>query len=200
MKQKKLLFTISVIVLVGVYFLWGMNYVYSWALANTDDEQAPILNQIADVQEQRQQISIPDVDIQQLEQQLEEAKQDLDEESNAFPSDINSNEIIKTILVLADDSEVELCPINTQRWMTQNIDMHDYSFIRMQITAEGSLLGLGSFIYKLEHTSFDTLILDNIQLTLVNPEEDLPDEEEDIYDIYTANINLSVYTQGPQSN
>jgi hypothetical protein len=195
LKQKKLLFAVSVIILVGVYFIWGMNYVYSWALANNEDEQTPILEQIADVQEEHQQIIVPDVDIQQLEYQLEEAKRNLDEERNIFPSDINSNEIIQTILMLADDSEVELCPISTQRWLTQNMDMHSYSFIRMQITAEGTLLGLGSFIYKLEHSNFDTLILDYVNLTLNTPDEDLPDEEEVIYDIYTATINLSVYTQ-----
>ncbi len=178
----KLLITILIIVLLVVYYLFGMDYM------KQRQEHEALTSQITDVTQTLAQI--PELP-QDLEQRLAAAQASLAAEQSAFPSQINSTQIINTILQLADDSGVKAIPLVTQLWSIENVGKHGYYVLRLNVTVEGSFSQLVSFVSKLENGEYKTLIVENLSVSEQAEEESASEGTIPI----TASLDLAIYTQ-----
>ena len=181
----KLLIVLLFIILLVVHYLLGMDYM------EQRKEQEVLASQIADVRQTLREIPQPPQD---LEQRLVAAQASLAAEQNAFPSKINSTQVLNFILELANDCEVKAIPLVTQPWSVENVGEHDYYVFRLNVAAEGSFSQLVSFISKLENGEFETLIVEDLSVSRVTEDS----EEESIPEgtiAVTASLDLAIYTQ-----
>ncbi len=189
MVKGKLLIAILFIMLLVVYAYFGMGYI------NQQKEQKALASQIADVCQTLAQIPAPPQD---LEQRLEAVRASLVAEQSAFPSQMNSTEIVDTILRLADDCGVKAIPLITQPWSMENVGEHGYHVFRLDIAVEGSFSQLVSFLSKLENGEFKTLIVDDLSVTRATEQPEGETGTEGNIPV-TASLNLAIYTQSPTS-
>ena len=180
--KKKLTYTIIIIVLLAVYYLLftsGIDYM-------KQREQHPVLaSQIADVAQKLAQTPEPPQD---LEQRLAAAKESLAAEQRAFPDNLNSTQIINTILKLADECQVRAIPLITQPWSMENIG-EGYHVFHLTVTASGGYSQLVQFVSQLENGELETLVIQNLNVMRIAG----PTDGETIP--FTASLYLAIYTQ-----
>ena len=185
--KSKLLITLLVIILLVVYYLFGMDYM------KQRKENMVIASQIADT---RQVLAQMPGNADDLEQRLAAARSSLSATQSSFPGRMNSTQVVNSILELADDYKVRAIPLVTQPWLTENIGEHAYYVFRFNIVINGSFSHLVGFIGKLENGEFETLIVENLSVTRVGEESD----EENVTEgtiVINANLDLAIYTQAP---
>lgn len=136
---------------------------------------------------------------QDLEQRLAEAEASLAVLASAFPGKMSSNEVINTILKLADDCEVKAVPLLTQPWSTEKVGEHDYDVFRLNLTVAGSFSQLVSFTSKLENGEFKTLIIEKLSVTTLNGQSEEESAAEEIIPIM-ASLDLAIYAQSLSSD
>ena len=184
-----LLIGIVFILLVTSYLL-GMDYL------NQLKEHETLTSQISEVSQTLAQLPQPPQD---LEQQLAAAEASLAVLASAFPSQISSNEVIDTILKLADDCEVKAVPLLTKPWSTEKVGEHDYHVFRLSLTVTGSFSQLISFTSKLENGEFKTLIIEKLSVTIVSGQSEEESAAEETIPIM-ASLDLAIYAQSLSSD
>ena len=185
--RRKILIAILIISLLIVYYLFGTDYI------NQHHENAALISQISDTTQALVQMPEPP---QNLEQQLEAAQAKLAAEQSAFPSNLNSIDVINTILELANDCGVKAIPLVTQSWSTEIVGEHDYSVLRLTIAAEGNFYQLVSFVSKLENGEYTTLVVEDLSITRVTVGESIPEEST----TFIASFDLAIYARSPTSD
>jgi hypothetical protein len=186
-KTRKLLITLLIIVLVVVYCRLGIDYM------KQDSEREALASQITDATQTLAQMSEPP---DYLDQQLSAAQASLAAEQSTFPGEMNSTNIVNTILKLAEECEVKAIPLITQPWTTESISDHDYSVFRLNVAVVGTFIQMASFLSKLEKGEIQTLIVEDLSVTRVIE----PPGEESHADgtiPINATLGLAIYTQPP---
>ena len=177
------LLSIGIIALLVVYYFLGMGY------REQRQGHEVLAAQIAEATRTLAQTPRPPQD---LEQRLAAARASLAAEQSAFPSQLNSTQVINAILKLADDCQVKAIPIATNPWSVENIG-GGYHVFRLNISVRGSFSQLAGFVSKLENGEFETLVIENLSVTRAAGQtggEIIP---------ITARLNLAIYTQLPIS-
>jgi len=188
MVKGKLTSTVIITALVVLCVYLGMNYM------KARQGQEALASQIADASQLV--VELPEVS-QDLEERLEIAQARLDDEQGAFPSEINSIEVVDAILELANDCEVKVVPIETQPQATVTVGEHDYNIFRLKVVVEGSLDQLFAFIAGLEKGEFETLIIEHLEVDRGIEEAEEESAEDTIPVI--ASFDLAVYSWSPIS-
>jgi len=152
----KLIVTIFVVSLVLVYAVLGMSYLKQLG------EHGALTSQIDEVIQTLGEIPQPPQD---LEQRLAEAETLLAAEQNTFPSTINTTQLINTVLALANSCGVKATPMVTKPWSTETVGQHTYPVLRLTVTVEGSFSQLTTFTSQLENGDYDTLVMENLDIT-----------------------------------
>jgi len=184
----KLTSTVIITALVVFCVYMGMNYI------KERQGQEALASQITDASQLI--VELPE-NTQDLEERLETAQARLDDEQGAFPSEINSIEVVDAVLELANDCEVNIVPIETQPQATVAVGEHDYNIFRLNVVVEGSLTQLLAFINGLEKGEFETLIIEHLEVDR-DIEESEEESEEDTIPVI-ASLDLAVYSQAPTS-
>jgi hypothetical protein len=181
--NKLAIILISIILLV-VYGLLGMDYL------KQGSEHEKLLSEIEEVEQSRE--ALPESSTYYAEQ-LAVVQATLAAESETIPSEINSNDVIDTILSLADDIGVKAIPLITQPWMRVHIGESAYNLLRVNVDVQGTLSLVKNYVSHLESGVFPTLIIENL---IVNV--DYGDGEE-VYEgdatPVVASLDLAVFTQ-----
>ncbi len=181
----KLLIALLIIVLLVVYYLFGTDYM------KQRKEHEVLNSQITEVTEALREIPKPPDDV---EKRLEAAQASLAAEQSAFPSQLNSTQVVNTILKLADDSEVKAVPLVTHPWSMEKVGEHDYYALRLNLAVEGSFSQLVSFVSKLEDGEFKTLIVEDLSVTRVAEQSEGETVPEGTIPV-VASLDLAIYTQ-----
>jgi Tfp pilus assembly protein PilO len=181
----KLLATIFVVSLVMVYAVLGMSYLKQLR------EHGALASQIDEVSQTLSEIPQPPQD---LEQRLAEAQTLLAAEQSTFPSTINTTQLINTVLALASSCGVKATPMVTQPWSTETVGQHTYPVLRLTVAVEGSFSQLATFASQLENGDYDTLVMENLNITRSTVES-----EEGTTPI-TGNLKLAVYARSLSSD
>jgi Tfp pilus assembly protein PilO len=181
----KLLATIFAVGLVLVYAVLGMSYLKQLK------EHGALTYQIDEVTQTLSEIPQPPQD---LEQRLAEAEASLTAEQSTFPSTINTTQLINTVLALASSCGVKATPMVTQPWSTETVGQHTYPVLRLTVAVEGSFSQLATFASQLENGDYDTLVMENLNITRSTVES-----EEGTTPI-TGNLKLAVYARSLSSD
>ena len=188
--KSKLPIVILIIILSMVYYLFGIDYM------NQRKEQKSLTSQLAEVTQTLGEVPEPP---QNLEQRLEATQASLAVEQSAFPSRMNTTEVVDTILKLADDCDVKAIPLATEPWAEEKIGEHGYPVFRLNLVVEGSFSQLVDFVKKLGNGGFNTLIVENVRVARVTEASDEESVAEGIIFI-TANLDLAIYAQSLNSD
>jgi len=179
--MNKLLVAVLVIALSAAYCFLGLDY------AKQNREQARLKSEIADAEQALAQVPLPP---QGLEEQLAAAQASLAAEQMAIPGEINSNQLIDTILNLAKEHGVQAIPLVTQPWSTANVGGYAYRVFRINVEVEGSFAQLNNFISSLENVEFETLLVEHLRIIGIS--EGL-EEETASGERFTASLDLAVF-------
>ncbi len=190
MAKAKLITTLLVIILFvsGIYF--GMSYL------REQGEHKALNSRITDITQTLEQVPESPQD---MEERLAAAQAELFAVQNDFPGKINSTDIINAILKLAENSNIKIIPVKTQPWSIETVKEHSYHVFRLDIAVEGSFPRLMTFVSQLEDGEFQTLILENLNVTRLSTqsqEGNAPESDRHV----AADLALAIYTQSPISN
>jgi Tfp pilus assembly protein PilO len=188
-KTRKLLITLLIIVLVVVYCRLGIDYM------KQDSEREALASQITDATQTLVQMPKPP---DYLDQQLSAAQASLAAEQSTFPGEMNSTNIVNTILKLAEECEVKAIPLITQPWTTENSSDNSYAVFRLNVAVTGTFTQLVSFLSKLENGGPRTLIVEDLSVTTVTEPSGGKNAPEGTVLVNTS-LDLAIYAQTPTS-
>ena len=190
MAKGRLVITALIIILLVVYYLWGMDY------KKQNQEHEVLTSQIADARETLAHLPKLPPD---LEQRLAVARASLAAEQKAVPSKMNSNQVVDIILELADNAELKAIPLVTRPWATEVIGEHEYYVFRLNVEVGGSFTQLVNFVSGLENGELKTLIVENLTVSRVTDQTEAETSPEGTIPI-TGKLDLAIYAQPPVSN
>lgn len=154
--MSKLLIAVLIISLLVVYYIFGMDYI------NQRREREALALQITTVTQALAQISDSPQDLENLERRLEVAQERLAAEQSMFPTQLNSTEVVSTILGLANSLGVNAIPLVTQSWSTEVVGENNYDVLRLTVAAEGNFYQLVNFVSRLENGEYQTLVVEDL--------------------------------------
>jgi hypothetical protein len=185
--NKLAIILISIILLV-VYGLLGMDYL------KQNSEHEKLLSEIEEIEQSQEALPEPST---YYAEQLAIVQATLAAEGETIPSEINSSDVIDTILSLADDIGVKAIPLITQPWMDVHIGQNAYNVLRINVDIQGAFSLVKNYVSRLESGVFQTLIIENL---IVNVDYG---DGEVAYDgdatPVVASLDLAVFTQ-PQGD
>jgi len=152
----KLLIAVLIISLLVVYYISGMDYI------NQRREHEALAFQIATTTQALAQMSDPPQNLENLEERLEVAREKLAAEQSIFPRQLNSTEVISTILGLANSLGVNAIPLVTQSWSIEVVGENNYDVLRLTVAAEGNFYQLVNFVSRLENGEYQTLVVEDL--------------------------------------
>jgi Tfp pilus assembly protein PilO len=177
--------TAFIVVLVMVYAVLGMGYL------DQRQEQEELTAQIAEASQTLREIpQTPEG----LEQQLAEAQAGLTAEQSSFPSEINTTQLVDTILGLASACGVDATPMATEPWAVEMVGKHSYPVLRLTLAVEGSLPEITTFAHELEEGDYTTLVIEELSTSRSS------EESEDGVIPVTGSLELAIYTRSLSSD
>ncbi|HEY40836.1 MAG TPA: hypothetical protein G4O18_03140 [Dehalococcoidia bacterium] len=151
--MNKLAIILIGIVLLVVYGLLAMDYM------KQGPEHERLLSEIEEINQSREALPEPST---YFSEQLVVIQAALDAESVTIPGEINSTDVLDTILSLADDIGVKAIPLITQPWMEVHIGVNTYSILRINVDITGLFSSVKNYVSRLESGDFKTLIVESL--------------------------------------
>ncbi|OGO21878.1 MAG: hypothetical protein A2144_04805 [Chloroflexi bacterium RBG_16_50_9] len=176
MKNLTLILVAAAVVLLVAYAFLGMDYL------KHRQQYETLGNQIAKAS---QTLDRTPASPQDLALKLAAAEASLASVQDAVPKDLNSTQIINTVLKLADACQVKVIPLVTKPWSVENIGQA-YHVFRLNIIVKGSFSQLTSFVNKLEDGEFKSIVIEDLDVIRAGDQSDEP---------VTARIALAIYAQ-----
>lgn len=172
-----------VVILLAVYGVLALDYM------KQGSEQDRLSSEIAEIDQSLQEVlEPPPSNLEELA--LMEAT--LAAEQETIPSDVDSTDVIKTILGLAQMNGVKAIPLVTDPWTREKIGGGTYRVFRISVEAEGTFAQISAFINDLENGEFNTLSMERLNIVV-------DDEEGEVYSggdtSVIVEINLVVLAQ-----
>jgi Tfp pilus assembly protein PilO len=180
--KSKLILTfliIAIVALLAVYFFLEMDY-----LKQCRGHEALT----AQIKEATRTLDKTPQPPQDLEQRLAAAQASLAASQIDFPRDLNSTQVINSILKLADACHVRVIPLVTNPWSFEDIG-EGYHVFRLNMAVRGSFSQLTSFVSQLEKGEFGALVVEH--LSVKRGTEPVEGEAVPV----TASLDLAIYTQ-----
>lgn len=190
MKTRKLLIIILAIVLLAVYYVLGTDYL------KQRREHAALASQIAETTQALAQVPTPPAD---LESRLADAQAGLDTVNNSMPAQLNTTQIINTILRLAEEIGVKAIPLGTQPWAMENINGENYTVFRLNVVVRGTFAELSSFLDRLENGELETLVMEYVSVDITTGPSRGEDSRGSSLPV-DARLEIAVYSRPPATD
>ena len=104
-----------------------------------------------------------------LQERLDTVQAELDTAQHTLPVEPNTNEIINTILQLADTTGIKIAPLASSSWTVETYEGYNVAVYRLNLAITGKSGQFLDFLDRLENGDFPTLIIEN---SSVNKEEE----------------------------
>jgi hypothetical protein len=122
---------------------------------------------------------------QDLEQKLMAAESALVAAQSDIPKELNSTQVVNSILKLARDCQVRAIPLETKAWAKENTKQ-GYYVLRLNMAISGDFSQISNFITRLEKGQFPSLVIEKLSVTRAADTTGTS---------MTANAGLAIYTQ-----
>ena len=128
-----------------------------------------------------------------LQQRLADAqKTNSAAKQNLVPVDIDTTQVIKTVLALADECNVNVIPLNTDSWTNVAIEGINYRVLSISLSVKGSYTNLTTLVNRFYGNEFTALVVETV--TINQPGQQTAGSGAAGAD-YTGTIGLGIYTQ-----
>jgi len=169
----------AVVATVIILILYG---VIVRAILNEREEQTSLANSAVQIEEAMAGQESGEQVVAAKQMELEALQQELEEAEFAFPSQVESTEVIGYINDVAQEQGVGLRQLQTLPPITGTVGSSTYIMLAYDVAVEGELGALSAFLTTLESGPISTLALDQIRL------EDTSDSE-----TYHLSVMVEVY-------
>jgi hypothetical protein len=141
-----------------------------------------------------------EADLANLAQQYSDAQQAVQAAQNLIPDAMDSNSIVKSVLVLARQTSVTVIPLKNQDWTKTKVNTDDYSVFKMTIEINGSESQIVDFVKKLQSNLYPTLVIEDLSFdkTFSTPEPTVtktPTPTPTPVETVTANLSFAIYAK-----
>jgi hypothetical protein len=100
-----------------------------------------------------------------LGKRANEIQMAINTEDRKIPARFNSNEAVKSILLMGQMRELKVIPLSTQDWTPVKIDKHTYQVFKMTAEVIGLQERLVDFVKELQGSLYETLVIENLSIT-----------------------------------
>jgi Tfp pilus assembly protein PilO len=184
LSKRRLLVTTFIVILIMLYAALGMGYLKELKA------QEELTSQIAEVKQTLSEIPQPPED---LGQQLTAAQANQTAEQSSFPTEINTTQLVNTILEVASVCGIKATPMVTQPWVVEMVGEHSYPVLRLTVDVEGNFSQLVTFASQLEEGGYTTLIMEDLTASRSSEQS-----EEGAIPI-TGSLKLAIYARSLSS-
>jgi len=197
--NKKGLITKLLVALLGVAILvayvgWGIDYIYASLGEKASAENQRLTHQIESARHEIARISRI---VDKREEKLSQAKELLSSEQNNMPGGLNINDLINTIIKIADRDNIQATPLTTTPPESTIVNDRSYRYWRISMSVQGEFENIVKFVDSLDGKDISTGTVANVVLERNDAEQETASEEN-----YTApvsgKITLVVFTR-PQN-
>lgn len=192
-----LLRVLIAVVIIGALVAGGIfikNYYNETSAANDIEGQIQTSRNLATVVSE--QTKGVEADLNSLAQQYSNAQQAVTAAQDQIPAPMNSNGIVKNVLLLARTSKVSAIPLKTQDWTKVQINTNTYSVFRMTIEVNGPESQIVDFVKQLQANLYQTLVIENLTFvkTITTPEATVTPAPTPIASV-TADLSFAIYAR-----
>jgi hypothetical protein len=167
------------LLIICVYFLTG--------IISQNSEQEALRTKISDANEMI--ALIPEVP-SDLEQLLADIEASLVSEQSKLTGQVNTTDVINTLLDMASTSRIDVVFISTTPWALVNIENYSYLIFTISLDIEGELGALTTFLRTLEGELPESASVQHIVVA--------GDAEQGIESsLVTASMKVVIYAQAP---
>jgi hypothetical protein len=137
-------------------------------------------------------------EIAEISSNIDKTKDAVSREGNLMPPKrINSNEIVREILMLGQTKDLAVIPLSTADWTSTRTAVNDFQVFKMSLGISGEQSNVISFIQDLP-TLYNSLIIESIGISKPDKsqilQENQPDAEAEITQI-NAKLSFAIYTR-----
>jgi len=162
----------------------GLAYFGTGYLKERNGQKA-LITKMDDTTKMLSLITVPPGD---LPQRLTDAQNaNLAAKQNLLPTDVDTTQVIKTILIVADECNVNVIPLSTDSWTNVTVEGTSYRVLTISLSVEGSFDDLTTFVDRFHGNEFTSLVVDTIAIGQAGQQTGGT--------AYTGVIQLGVYTQ-----
>jgi Tfp pilus assembly protein PilO len=184
LSKGRLLVTTFIVTLIMVYAVLGMGYLGELKT------QKELTSQIAEVKQTLSEIPQPPEDVGQ---QLAAAQASQNAEQSSFPTEVNTTQLVNTILEVAEVCGIKATPMVTQPWVVEMVGEHSYPVLRLTVAVEGNFSQLVAFASQLEEGGYTTLVMEDLTASRGSEQS----EKEAIQ--ITGSLKLAIYARSLSS-
>ncbi|HEY33651.1 MAG TPA: hypothetical protein G4O10_11195 [Dehalococcoidia bacterium] len=162
--MNKLAVAVAVVILLAVYGVLTSGYL------KQGSEQDRLLSEIEEIDQSIQDLEEPPPD--RLEE-LVMLQASLAAEQETIPSEVNNSDVIEAILNLAQETGVKAIPLVTAPWSKRSVGTKTYRVFQISVEVEGTFAQVSEFIDSLENGEFNTLLVDQLNVTVAGEESEV---------------------------
>jgi hypothetical protein len=187
--NKKKIFSIKSVLAVALVALVITNIVVWVNHHNKRSEADSLRAEIISINEEIQQMTLPEND---LEEAIESTKEALTAATENFPISLNRNEVMDFILDIAESCGVQVMPLVSEGWSDEEAGTA-YRVLGFNGTVTGSMNEITNFIYELQNSSYETLTIRDVIITSqTDPHTENPTYYNDVP--VSVRLSIAVYT------
>ena len=189
--KKKRKLTWNKVGLILLVALLAANF-YVWKAKTASETQlAALKGDIGSVEQQIKEMPEPADD---LESRLEKIKTGLAAVQEGFPATVDRNEVIDYLLKVAVECNVQILPLVSEGWMTQEIGQ-SYNVLSMTAAAEGSLTNVKRLITTLTNGQYPTLTISDFVVERTG-DQDISVTEDEMQ--VRIGLRIGIFTFSPE--
>lgn len=168
-------------IILAVVFMIACAYLALGYMKQTNEQKA-LMARMSSVSETLALIPAP---LPDLEQRLSETQQSYETaRQNALPTQINSTPVIKSILAVAGEYNINVLPVTTEQWTTRAVDGNSYHVLVINLNTRGAFESIAEFTRRLDSEEFPYLTIDDINILFESEQESVK-----------ATYDLALFTQ-----
>jgi hypothetical protein len=169
--------------------LIGLTYSGTGYLKERNGQKA-LMTKMDDTNSMLSLIPSPSADLQQRLAAAQKAN--LAAKQNLLPADVDITQVIKTVLAVAGECNVNVIPLNTDTWTNVSIEGINYRVLTISLSVKGSFANLTTFVNRFYGNEFTALVVETV--TINQPGQQIAGSGVTGAD-YTGIIGLGIYTQ-----
>ena len=182
------------VLLIVVYFQWGIDNVYVWASKKPDIENQQLISQITSARNELANIPVP---TGEPETQLTYAQNLLAIELAKIPGNVDINHVIRDILEIGYQCNVNAIPLSTTAPGMMTLRNYQYYYWNIDLLIEGTFQNIAEFIGRLDGSDITIGTIKQVSIVPTstdNVSSDTPNH----YVPAIGNIKMIIYTSAQE--
>ena len=177
-RTRKLGIFLVVLLVIGLAY-FGMGYL------KERNGQKALITKMDDTTKMLSLIAAPPADLQQRLTDAQNAN--LAAKQNLLPIDVDTTQVIRTVLAVAVEYKVNVIPLNADSWTNIAVEGTNYRVLTISLSVDGSYTDLTAFVKRFYGSEFPALVVDTITIH--------QSSQQTGGSAYTGVIELCIYTQ-----